>query len=365
LKRLSFITPSLYLGGAERWALTLLKNLKHFDGQHCLVTSGVGHPSLIRDAQKTFKHLHLNTNTKHPDSQYPIPDDYSQKLRIICEDSDILITWMTTDLQRVCQGIEIPIVHVIHSSPDWEDLFDQMRVSCLGATSIVSVSQAGIAIAPPEVQKNVRVIYNGIDANSVCPRHFSLKKELKLDDNKKTILYMGRYHTIKGWDCLIDACKHLNKDKYQLCMFGAGPEINSVIAVAKSMRMDNRVCEPINHPGDAYWMSDIVVLPSRSEANPLVLLEAMLARKIVIASDTSAIKELFAMHGEMCFTYPVDDARALKECIEAADNRFVDRAYEIVSTIYTASAMGGRWDMYLGQVIREWEQQKDYRKIWN
>lgn len=94
---------------------------------------------------------------------------------------------------------------------------------------------------------------------------------------------------------------------------------------------------------DLYAACDVLVLPSRSEGCPNVILEAMAMRTAVVAADTPATREI-VRSGADGILYPVGDLDALTAIIErliaepASRRLIVERGYRRVRQELTAEA---------------------------
>lgn len=105
-------------------------------------------------------------------------------------------------------------------------------------------------------------------------------------DTEITFLYLGRLEEVKGVDTLIEAFSLLVKKFPGACLMIAGEgtrkaHITDLILKQRTNRirymgwMDSR---------KALRQSDVFVLPSREKGQPMALLEAMAAGKIIITS---------------------------------------------------------------------------------
>jgi colanic acid/amylovoran biosynthesis glycosyltransferase len=122
------------------------------------------------------------------------------------------------------------------------------------------------------------------------------------------MLAVGRLHPVKDHAFLLRACYELmNSGTDFLCLIvGEGPERPWLEHLIRNLRLDQQV-KLLGHVGrqqlDAWYsMCDLVVLTSRSEGIPLVLMEAMAHGKTVLAPAITGIPEL-VKDGETGFLY--------------------------------------------------------------
>jgi len=122
------------------------------------------------------------------------------------------------------------------------------------------------------------------------------------------ILAVGRLHPVKDHDFLVRGCRAL-KDHgiaFMCLIAGDGPErapLEKLIA-RLGLQQEVRLLGHLSRQAlDAYYrMCDLVVLTSRSEGLPLVLMEAMAHGKTVLAPAITGIPEL-VMDGKTGFLY--------------------------------------------------------------
>ena len=123
-----------------------------------------------------------------------------------------------------------------------------------------------------------------------------------------TLLAVGRLHPVKDHAFLVRACAELlaRKMKFECFIVGGGPEYNNLeLLIRRSglKRYVHLLGFVSQEKRDAlYEEADIVVLTSRSEGIPVVLMEAMGRGKIVLAPAITGIPEL-VIEGKSGFLY--------------------------------------------------------------
>lgn len=179
----------------------------------------------------------------------------------------------------------------------------------------VVVSRLGVALAP--------------DARSFAPRVEARRSGLSL-------LAVGRLHPVKDHAFLVRACAQLQQRgvNFECSVAGDGPERRHLEALIRRQGLDSQVTllgqVARNQMDSLYERADVVVLTSRSEGIPLVLMEAMAQRKIVLAPDITGIPEL-VIAGKTGFLYA---AGSMED--------FVDRLLFVHSLIQAESAVEQR-----------------------
>jgi len=128
------------------------------------------------------------------------------------------------------------------------------------------------------------------------------------EDRSLTMLAVGRLHAVKDHAFLIRACRLLkDREIHFACVIaGEGLERASIESLIQDLDLRDEVClvGHVSRPHlNAYYArADLVVLTSRSEGIPLVLMEAMALGKTVLAPAITGIPEL-VLDGKNGFLY--------------------------------------------------------------
>jgi glycosyltransferase involved in cell wall biosynthesis len=131
-------------------------------------------------------------------------------------------------------------------------------------------------------------IYNGIhdrDFETVYPR-----------EDAVDFLYIGMLRDLKGPDVFVDAfarTERLIGRPLSALMIGDGPDKEKYQKMMLRWGLGRRIgLLPAMKAHDAFALTRNVVVPSRAEAMPYIVLEALAARKPVIASRVGGIPEV-------------------------------------------------------------------------
>jgi len=123
-----------------------------------------------------------------------------------------------------------------------------------------------------------------------------------------SLLAVGRLHAVKDHAFLVRACGRLCERgiDFECSIAGDGPERRNLESLIRKSGLEARVTLlghlPRAQLDSLYDRADAVVLTSRSEGIPLVLMEAMARGKIVLAPDITGIPEL-VVAGQTGFLY--------------------------------------------------------------
>lgn len=145
----------------------------------------------------------------------------------------------------------------------------------------------------------------GVD---VCEQMHTTGPPRRRSGNSFRLLTVGRLHAVKDHAFLVRACGELAERglSFQCDIAGDGPERKRLEGLISRCRLSGRVrlLGHVRHEetGAFYDRADLIVITSRSEGIPLVLMEAMARGKIVLAPAITGIPELIST-GDTGFLY--------------------------------------------------------------
>lgn len=163
----------------------------------------------------------------------------------------------------------------------------------------------------PNYISKTEVIYNFINKDEIIEK--SLEK-VSYRKNKFLLIAIGRLTKEKNHMCLLEVCKKLKEENidFELIILGAGnkkEEYNNYI-IRNKLEENIKLYGFIKNPYSYLKKADIFVLPSLYEGYPLVLCEAMVLNKFIICSDFEAGKEMLKK-GEYGILFKNNDAQDL------------------------------------------------------
>lgn len=131
-----------------------------------------------------------------------------------------------------------------------------------------------------------KVIYN--------PRSF--KSEKKSSVTKKQFLAAGRFNYQKGFDMLIESFNLFAKknNEWQLVIVGEGEEKEKIEALINKYNLNNRIrIDNFTDNIQEYFLnSSVLLLPSRWEGMPMIVLESLEMGVPIISYDITAVEPL-------------------------------------------------------------------------
>ncbi len=157
----------------------------------------------------------------------------------------------------------------------------------------------------------VRCVFNGVTADEFDP--------VIPAADATDVVYVGEFRHIKGADLLIDAVARLRADgkPVTLTLAGDGEELDNLKAQIQRLGLGEAV-RFIGHVKARYGFSKgkLLVVPSRGDSMPYVVIEAAAAGIPMVAANVGGIPEIFASHTDALFAPNIVGAMA--DAIETA-----------------------------------------------
>ena len=126
------------------------------------------------------------------------------------------------------------------------------------------------------------------------------------DDGTLVIGWVGRLIPVKGADVFLRSLHGLLDASHVACVVGDGPERPALEALASDLGIRDHVrwVGAVPEAGRLFSAFDVLVLSSRSEGTPMVLIEAMGQGVPVVATQVGGIPELIDGHDEAWLVPP-------------------------------------------------------------
>ncbi|MGL5295543.1 MAG: glycosyltransferase [Culicoidibacterales bacterium] len=179
----------------------------------------------------------------------------------------------------------------------------------------------------PRMKSKVKTISNGINLEK-----FRNAKPISRPFDKKIIIMVAGFREAKDHDTLIDAMKYLSDD-YILWIVGEGVRRNEIEVKISKHNLVHKV-HLLGLRSDVENIikaSDVFVLSSHWEGQPLCVIEAMAAKVPVIGSKVRGLTETI---GEAGILFNHQDDRQLAEKIEllcsneTLYNEYIDKGFK-------------------------------------
>jgi glycosyltransferase involved in cell wall biosynthesis len=365
--RVSYITPTMGMGGAERWILALCKAWS--DGTEvavkciALTSGGQSWEPFCREAVRAGVPVYGSTQL-HPSQPNAAEfiqrfDDAKEPLRRATTDVDVVLHWgihSIGDLLRSV-GYSGPSVSVSHGS--LAATRPLLEAAASGSTHFAAVSQKAAEAYPEHLWPRVETLWNGCEVDRIVPTRSRdlVRAEWGCDPNDLLIGHVGRLAFDKNPLAVAHAAVALQPRmpdrRVRPVWVGNGWQAAEVRREAVAIAGDACVwVDPPTHLGDAWGAIDAYVLASDREGFALALCEALLCGVPTVATPVGCVPEIEARFGQAVVTVPVSPTRdqladALEVALSSEHRPTVKRARQIVWEHFTGAAMARRWTEHL------------------
>jgi glycosyltransferase involved in cell wall biosynthesis len=162
--------------------------------------------------------------------------------------------------------------------------------------------------------KLMRIVYNGLSPDEFVP--------IAPQPDAAEFFYIGELRAAKGIDTLIDAIALLSKGstRPRLVLVGNGPDERKLSELAEVRDIAGQVTFAGLLPArEAFPLGRVLVVPSRAESLPYIVLEAAAAQIPLVATDVGGVGEIFGPFRDRLLA--PDDPELLAESLDRMMNR--------------------------------------------
>ncbi|WP_029356106.1 glycosyltransferase [Bosea sp. 117] len=177
-----------------------------------------------------------------------------------------------------------------------------------------------------------RIVHNGI-----APAEFT---PVEPAADATDLIFIGEMAVRKGVDILFQALNRLNARNVRLTLtaVGSGPEEEALKLLSQELGLSGQITfRPPMNARQAFALGRVLVVPSRAESLPYIVLEGLAAGRPMVATNVGGMPEIFGPHTDSLV--PAGDVEALAAAIskdpgalaaQTADLRdFVKRGFSI------------------------------------
>ncbi|MEB0048301.1 MULTISPECIES: glycosyltransferase family 4 protein [unclassified Pseudomonas] len=223
------------------------------------------------------------------------------------------------------------------------------RVVCVAESIALLHRQASVRA------EKLQVIPNGLPATTARQPHNARRQRWLAG-------YVGRLSSEKGPDLFLDALITLCRQHPQLdgVMLGDGPERDNLLARINAAGLQDRITLPGYQTDMGLWWRqlDALVISSRTEGTPMILLEAMQAGVPVVAFAVGGIPDVLEDHHNGLLAAPTDSAALARHIATllsepALARTLSDNARRTQLDRYDLKALAERWSQLYIRTARE------------
>ena len=193
------------------------------------------------------------------------------------------------------------------------------------------------AAAVGETNAVARVIVNGVSPAELQP--------VRPAPDAADLFYIGELRSAKGIDTLIDPLPMIQsriRRRPTLVLVGTGPDQQMLQEHAAKVGYSDNVRFAGAMPArEAFALGSVLVVPSRAESLPYVVLEAAAAQVPMVATNVGGIPEIFGpLAGRLI---DCDNMEALADAVAAMLNR--SRAQNLIGAAQLATYVGNKFTL--------------------
>lgn len=240
-------------------------------------------------------------------------------------------------LKNFCLGNKIDIIHSHHRYPEFLAYQLQKKIPIKTITTVhslvsnlkfLSFKSDKIIAVSKSVQKNlidkfnvpkekIIQIYNPLDFDEIIRGEDIVidKSQLGIPEKSKVFLFVGRWTKLKGVDLLINIFSEIiiqHKNVYLIIISNTPQSLkNKLLNKTKNFIF----IEPLKDIKSFIKLADAIILPSKIESFPFIMLEAGLYKKLFIGSNVGGIAEYIDMNVDGVL-FAKDDSNELKNIIK-------------------------------------------------
>ena len=207
-------------------------------------------------------------------------------------------------------------------------------------------------------ESRLTTIHNAVDTKKIAVRRSAaeLKRELKISSHQPVLGAVGRMVPIKGFNLLLEAARLIlaEEPNVRFLLIGDGPQRADYEAQSEALGLTDTVqfLGFRSDVTDIINLLDLFVMTSYHEGIPTVLLEAMVMRKAVVATNVGGIPEVIEDDVSGVLITPGDINSIASACIQVLrDSKLRERlgsaAKAYVEEEFSSEVQGKRaLDMY-------------------
>lgn len=365
--RVSFLTPTMGMGGAEATILNLARawsDRKTVDVLCIAMTDGAQSWQPFIDAASASNTPVFGSDSLHgtlPNASRGVtrfPDPFEPIRRAAA--ADIVIHWGLPQIGELLERVGFRALSVSwsHGSIDYTRRITYAAAK--GSTHFAAVSGPAAAAQPNDV--TTRVLWNGIDLERLSTTTSREATRAAWGANPDDVLigYVGRLSGEKNPLANAYAAAAL-QDRWpdrrvRPVWVGDGWEGDKYRALGRELAGDTGIWQPpTNRIGDTLAALDVFILASPGEGFSLSLTDAWAAGCPTVSTPVGAVPELQAKFGALTSLVPIDPTpeqlgEACAAALDRSNAKTVNRAKSVARKHFTAEAMAERWATWLKEI---------------
>jgi glycosyltransferase involved in cell wall biosynthesis len=181
-----------------------------------------------------------------------------------------------------------------------------------------AIRERWLRSAPWFPAEEVHVVYNAVETPMLLS---TIRRELNIAPAAPVVAAAGTLEQRKGFDLLLHAFARMQLPDAHLLIAGSGPDEGMLHILAEQLGLTGRAhfLGFRNDLANVLRGADVFVLASRREGMANVMLEAMAAGCLVLATDVSGVRSALRARngrGDAGWIVPVDNEAAMTAALE-------------------------------------------------
>ena len=247
---------------------------------------------------------------------------------------DVIHTQHIWIISGLLKEYNIPYIITSHGAEfityNRTDMFDKYGISAVeGCENIIAISKDNIEEIVnkfPIAKDKIVFAKNGYNPQEFYVQNLDKKdvlKKLSIDKEfDKIVLFVGRVSKMKGIDVLLKAAELYEKENVLTLIVGDGEYRKELDILKEKLNLKNMVFlgnKVHNELSELYNIADVLVLPSRKEALPLVAIESLACGTPAIVTDKIGMENVITE--DVGLTFDMNDYKMLSEKINMILNK--------------------------------------------
>jgi glycosyltransferase involved in cell wall biosynthesis len=224
-----------------------------------------------------------------------------------------------SDLREICRRHSLPYILISQANADIEPSAYSRRIQAEvfdGAAHVLFVARNNLQMAERHLARRIRnadILENPVNLSDTSPVPWPSPPRM-------TLASVARLHVMhKGQDVLFEALSALTRRDWHLSLYGSGPDLQYLVELAEHYDLERHVSFRgyVSDIRGIWAENELLVLPSRQEGTPLVLMEAMLCGRPALVTDVGDSAE-WIREGVTGFVAEAPTARSLTRALQRA-----------------------------------------------
>ena len=347
MKKIALVIADLDLGGGQRVAINLAEALAKEHQVNIIIFRD---DDIHYQPSAHLVHLHCPEKQSIPAKIYNV-FKRAAKLRqhFKQQQYDHIFSFMETANFPTAMASREAVLSVHCNPRKLLSFFEKqlVRLTYHRAKKVIAVSDDVADILREDYGlKRVARIYNPVDLHAIAKQ-----AETPFQHPRPYIVALGRLNEVKRFDLLIEAYAHSNaQQQCDLILIGDGEMHQSLALQINTLNLTGKVhlAGVQMNPYPYLAGAEFLVLSSRTEAFPMVLVEALATKCPVIATDCPTGPREIINQGENGLLVENESAVAITAAI---DQLYADK---VLQKSMRANALASIQHLSSDEIIKEW-----------